>query len=100
MTTNPDDMLVTVGTSVVLTCNATGADNLKYQWMRMGNKSISLQATGVNTNTLTINNITIGDSGKYQCVVSSDGATVTSECGALYVLGKSFNFCAFMCNNL
>ena len=87
VTTNPDDILAAVGTNVTLTCNATGADNLMYQWMRMDNRNISLQATGVNTRTLTISNVTVGDSGKYNCIVSSDGAIVTSECGALSVLG-------------
>ena len=27
-----------MGTEVTLTCAASGADNLKYHWMRMGKK--------------------------------------------------------------
>ena len=88
ITTDPDDELAAVGTSIALTCNAAGADDLIYHWVRMGDKSIPMLATGVNTNTLTINNVTVSDSGKYNCIVSSNNATVTSECGAVSVVGK------------
>ena len=88
ITTDPDDVITAIGMNVTLTCNATGTDNLMYQWMRMDNRNISLQATGVNTRTLTISNVTVNDSGKYKCIVSSDGAIVISDCGALSVLGK------------
>ena len=40
ITTNPKDTIAGVGRDVTLTCNASGADNLNYQWMRMGNKPI------------------------------------------------------------
>ena len=93
--TDPDDVIAAIGTNVTITCNATGADNLTYQWMGLGNKSI---ATGVNANTLTIYNVSTDDNGKYRCTVSGDGATVTSGCGALTVLGKlcilSYSLCA------
>ena len=52
--TDPNDMIAAIGTSVMLTCNATGADDLMYQWIRMGNENTTLQATGLNTNTLII----------------------------------------------
>ena len=99
ITTNPEDVLAAVGRDVTLTCNASGADNLQFQWMR-GNKSIPLQATGFDTNTLTIDDITVDDSGKYRCMVSSDGVTIISECGALSVVGKlyvlSYNLYAWL----
>ena len=88
ITNNPDDVLAAVGTTVTLTCNASGTDNLKYQWMRKGNEPIISQAMGANTNSLTINNVTVDDSGKYKCAVSSGNATVVSKCGALSVVGK------------
>ena len=90
ITSDPNDVIAAIGTNVFLTCNATGADNLMYQWIRMGNDNTTLQATGVNTNTLTINNVTVDDSGKYRCIVSSGGANVISQCGALYILGKPY----------
>ena len=85
--TDPDDIIAAIGTNVTLTCNATGADNLTYDWIRKGSGNI---ATRVNSRTLTINNVSIDDSGKYRCTVSSDGATVTSGCGALTILGKLY----------
>ena len=46
------NLTVAMGTNVILTCNGTGADNLKYQWMRMGKKTIPSRARGVNSNIL------------------------------------------------
>ena len=86
-----------MGGDVTLTCNASGADNLMYQWMRMDNKSVPLQATGFDTNTLTIHSVTTGDSGKYRCMVSSDGTTIISECGAVSVVGKLYVFSYCLC---
>ena len=77
-----------MGRDATLTCDASGADNLKYQWMRMGNKTIPLTATGVNSNTLVIPNITVDDSGQYKCVVSSGDVNVMSEYGTVSVLSK------------
>ena len=84
--TNPKDTIAGVGRDVTLTCNASGADNLKYQWMRMGNKTIPSTARGVNTSTLIIPNITVDDSGQYKCVVSSGDVDVMSEYGNMSVL--------------
>ena len=78
-----------MGRDVTLTCNASGADNLKYQWMRMGNKAIPSIATGGNSNTLVIPSIRVDDSGQYKCVVSSGDVNVMSEYGAVSVLSKS-----------
>ena len=77
-----------MGREVALTCNASGADNLKYQWMRMGNKTIPSTATGGNSNTLVISSIRVDDSGQYKCVVSSGEVNVMSEYGAVSVLCK------------
>ena len=88
ITAHPKDTIVGVGRDVTLTCNASGADNLKYQWMRMGNKTIPSTATGVNSNTLVIPSIKVDNSGKYKCVVSSGNVTVMSEYGAVSVLSK------------
>ena len=77
-----------MGTTVTLTCNASGADNLKYQWIRMGKKTMSSRARGVNSSTLIIPNIMVEDNGKYQCVVSSGDTSVTSRTGTVAVLSK------------
>ena len=48
ITANPKmNLTVAMGTNAILTCNSTGADNLKYQWMRMGKKTIPSRAKGV-----------------------------------------------------
>ena len=74
--------------TINLTCRASGADNLMYQWMRKGNEKISSQATGANTHTLVISNIGFGDNGEYRCAVSSNGASVNSGYGKLSVISK------------
>ena len=90
--TDPDDVLAAKGTDVTLTCTATGADDLMYWWIRMGNGRMVLQAVGVNTSSLIIKNVTVDDSGEYKCVVTSDNVTVISECGAVSVVGKLYVF--------
>ena len=80
--------MVGVGRDVTLTCNASGADNLKYQWMRMGNKTIPSTATGVNSNTLVISSIRVDDSGQYKCVASIGDVNVMSEYGVVSVSSK------------
>ena len=77
-----------MGTKVTLTCAASGADNLKYQWMRMGQKTIPSRVRGVHSNTLIIPNIMVNDSGLYKCVVSSGDVSVISEVGNVSVLSK------------
>ena len=91
VTSDPDDVLAVVGTTVTLSCNASGADNLKYQWTKMGNEPMILQSQA-NTNSLTINDVRVDDSGKYKCAVSSGNTTVFSKCGALSVVGKDYMF--------
>ena len=90
ITTNPEDRIVAMGTKVTLTCNASGADNLRYQWMRMGEKTIPSRARGVSSSTLIIPNIMIDDSGLYKCIVTSGDVTVTSKVGNLSVLSKLY----------
>ena len=77
-----------MGTNVTLTCYASGADNLRYQWMRMGEKTIPSRAIVVDSNTLIIRNIMVDDSGLYKCIVSSGGANVMSKVGNVSVLSK------------
>ena len=88
ITTNPEDRVVAVGTKVTLTCGASGADNLKYQWMRMGKETISSRARGIKKNTLIISNIMVEDNGEYYCVISSGDTTVISRTGTVSVLSK------------
>ena len=77
-----------MGTKVTVTCVASGADNLKYQWMRMGKKTIPSRVRGVRSNTMIIPNIMVNDSGLYKCVVSSGNVSVISKVGNVSVLSK------------
>ena len=79
---------VAAGMNVTLTCDASGADNLKYQWIRMGKNTIPPKARGINSNTLIIPKIMIKDNGQYRCVVSSGDTSVTSRPGTVSVLSK------------
>ena len=89
ITVNPkENTTAAEGTDVTLTCNASVADNLRYQWMRMGKKTISSRAIGLNSSTLIIPDITVEDNGNYYCVVSSGGISVTSNPGSVSVLSK------------
>ena len=88
ITTNPANVLAVVGTIVNLMCEASGASNLKYRWMRKGDENIPAKATGINTRKLTIPNIALNGSGQYNCVVSSDGASMNSEYGTVTVLSE------------
>ena len=77
-----------MGSTIDLSCEASGANNLMYRWVRKGNKGIPSQATGVTTHTMVIPDSALDDSGQYKCVVSSDGASVSSEYGTVTVLGE------------
>ena len=85
---NPTNVLTLVGTTINLTCEASGVSKTMYQWMRKGDENIPSQATGVNTRRLTIPNSVLDNSGQYKCDVSSDGASVSSEYGTVTVLSE------------
>jgi len=61
-------MLSSAPTYLSLTCEATGATS--YYWERQ-DSGIPSGATGVNTNILTIVNLTPEDAGNYRCVVGN-----------------------------
>ena len=82
--------MVAVGQEVLLTCDAVGADKLKYTWIRKWHKRISSQATGINTNHLAINNISTDDSGQYKCIVLGGNSCTKSKPVNVTVLGKVF----------
>jgi len=88
VTTNPQSTTAAVGTTVTLTCSASGVDDVMYQWMRKEKKGIPSQARGINTKTLVINNIQRGNSGEYRCTASSGDVDVNSEYGTVSVLGE------------
>ena len=79
--------MVAVGQEVSLTCDAVGTEKLNYRWIRKWHKHISSQATGTNTNHLTIYNVSADDSGQYKCVVLVGSSCVKSKPVNITVIG-------------
>ena len=93
ITKNPSDKKVPHGNSATFSVAAFG-DGLTYQWQK---NNMSLQTTngskfeGVDTMTLTVNDVDIQDSGTYRCVVTNGtGNNVISNQATLKV-GKHHN---------
>jgi len=87
ITTHPMDTTVTLvndTTNVSLTCEADRATS--YNWEREGG-NIPSSATGVNTNTLTIINLTPQDAGNYRCVATNDSGRSESNYATLTING-------------
>jgi len=75
ITQQPQEQHFVEGGSVTLTIEASSAEDLTYQWHYMGG-----DATGANTNTLTLSNLTWQDnSTPVYCVVSNSICSDTSE---------------------
>ena len=68
-----------------LTCEADGAT--LRTWERQSG-SIPSSATGVNTNTLTIINLTPEDAGNYQCVATDNCKSGASDNATITITGK------------
>ena len=62
--------------SVSFTCEAEGAT--VYKWEKQGG-GISSNATGINTNILTIHNIQPNDTGYYRCIASNASGSSFSD---------------------
>jgi len=76
--------LLTNNFNYSITCEADGATS--YRWERLGD-SIPSGATGVNTNTLTIINLTTGDAGNYRCIATNASGSSESNYATLTVNG-------------
>ena len=68
-----------------LICNADGATS--FNWGRQSG-SIPSGATRVNTNTLTITNVTPEDAGNYRCVATNASGSSVSNYSTLIINGK------------
>jgi len=87
ITTHPTDQVVAISsvtTNLILTCEAIEATS--YYWERQ-DSSIPSGATGVNSETLTIVNITPEDTGNYRCVVGHGSDKDFSNYAEITVIG-------------
>ena len=63
-------------------------NNFNYKWIRK-NEVLPSRAQGVNTSQLTIVNLKPENSGDYQCVMSNNTGTISSNFSTVSITGKS-----------
>jgi gliding motility-associated-like protein len=66
-----------VGDNYILSTEATGTTNITYQWQKFNgsifvNLTNNATFTNVNTNTLTVTNVTLAEAGDYRCLIKGD----------------------------
>ena len=76
--------LLTNNFNYSFTCEADGATS--YRWERQSG-NIPSSATGVDTNTLTIINLTPEDAGRYRCIATNASGSSESNYATLTVNG-------------
>jgi hypothetical protein len=79
--TQPQSQTVAVGDTVIFSVTADGAQPFNYQWTRNG-----ADIPGANGQTLTLNNVALGDAGDYAVRVSNFAGTAPSASATLTVL--------------
>lgn len=81
ITTQPANQSVTAGANAAFTVVASGTAPLSYQWRLNG-----VNLAGATSATLTLNGVTIGQSGgSYSCVVTNAAGSATSSAAVLTV---------------
>ena len=78
------------GSDVILTCEATGVQNLVFNWKRVAKSIPSNVRRSNGGRSLTIHNIKKNDEGQYYCEVSHEGNNVSSMTVQVTVKSKLF----------
>jgi hypothetical protein len=85
--TEPSDITVNLGESVVFYSNATGIGTISYLWKRKDGNSIN--ATTTNSSNLEITSTILTDIATYYCVASNATESITSKDAVLTILANS-----------
>jgi ribosomal protein L19 len=86
ITAPPTNQVVTAGTNVSFSVNASGTAPLTYLWLKNGSTlSNGGNVTGAGTATLNLSNVQSGDAANYQVIVTNLGGSVTSIVASLTV---------------
>jgi hypothetical protein len=82
----PASLSLYLGGTATFTVVATGTNTVSYQWRKNGSKlSDGGSISGTTTPSLTINNVSAGDAGSYDVVVSLGSNSLTSQAATLTV---------------
>ena len=85
---HPKNMIVPQGTTVTFNCKAESYGDVTYVWRRVDSGELDVsRATGVNSNRLTISDVSSNDAGSYVCIVSNKNEKTVSRKAVLYVKG-------------
>ena len=86
--THPQNIQVTFGSSISITCTSSSSSNVIFSWTHNG--TITGQPSSINgdTSILTISNVRYSDGGSYVCIVRSGSLSVTSNTATITVYGK------------
>jgi hypothetical protein len=79
---HPGDVQVSLGSMILLTCDAVGFPSPEYLWQRADGRGIRGGVVN-NRRTLRISNVEFGDEGEYFCNASGSGVTVQSSNGTI-----------------
>jgi uncharacterized repeat protein (TIGR03806 family) len=80
ITTQPENISVAAGTSVLLTVNATGTEPLSYQWLLNGTN-----IPGANSGEYSLIAAQPGDAGSYTVIITNIAGSVSSAAATLTV---------------
>ena len=86
---HPNPQYVNLTQIAIFTCNATGYD-VSYQWT-IGSGLFPSKVTGINSNTLVIQDVRSSDDNTYTCVASDEGGNTSSNAAKLTVTGMTIN---------
>jgi hypothetical protein len=85
---HPQDASVALGAPVVMAIDAGGTWPRSYQWRRNGQPlSDGPRVLGATSYTVTINPVEAGDAGAYDCIVTNNCGSLTSDTGQLTITG-------------